>query len=385
MLSMKKRTAFLSYARRDMQDSLHDTILSETIAAVQNDVNGRLGGEDFSFWLDKEKLRLGDDWRQNIRKVLSDCNFLVVLVSPSFLRSSICREEYDAFVEFHPNAHGRIMPILLRKVPQGVPRISQVAYQWLAEIQIYQRNDWTSLVDHQNQFKRQCIYRMTSAAICEQINVLDNQEGPKHAPQRSPRSSLGSDERFDLAMNAEHLPVASGYYSFASQSPESVLGNVAFLGQSYVNTEKGTVRFVVSDAMLTTKVQNAQIVDANINFGADGWSGPVASVRRVNASPFVDILHIQAVAKGLKGEALCAAGEAGLVRLFDIKKVSEDALAPVLHGTLSIEVNAVITFDDEDGPSAAKDAECHVKSKLAKLVHKKLGLDQIIMGELTGD
>lgn len=73
---------FISYARED------DDVAEKLAGLLEN------GGA--SVWLDRQKLRAGEDWNESIKKAIQDCVVFVPVVSRHSLRTEtrVCRREW---------------------------------------------------------------------------------------------------------------------------------------------------------------------------------------------------------------------------------------------------------------------------------------------------
>lgn len=72
----------------------------------------RMLSAEIRFELDLMFLRPGDDWEEEIRRKLSDCDFLVVLVSPDSMGSEAVALEVDTAFRMHK----RVLPIVIEDV-----------------------------------------------------------------------------------------------------------------------------------------------------------------------------------------------------------------------------------------------------------------------------
>jgi len=357
-----------------MDTPLNESIRIETFEAIAQEVNGRLGGQDFAFWVDKKNLRAGDQWRTHLHAVLADCDFLVVLVSPAFLRSDVCHEEFDTFRGRFSDTgcDGRIIPILLRDIPEGSRRISKPQYAFRDRLKAYQRRDWRALADLDTE-ARTHEFRGTAADIADQIHRFDADDPPPPAAPPAPRRQTSVD--------ASTIDVASGYYLRPGQNKRTVLANIGFSGPAHVHHGDRRVVFSVDYAVLQTQVTGGQITDENRQFGADGWAGPVAHVTRVSPNLYWQTLKIESRGTGLQGEVLCGRGDQGLVPLFSLE-VADGAPEPSIHGVLRIQPEALVQEgDDSDGTSNRE----VMKAELAAILIEKLGLAEIPITEPDND
>ncbi|MFJ9769681.1 TIR-like protein FxsC [Kitasatospora sp. NPDC101157] len=107
---------FFSYAHRDHQagGGFVDQFFSDL-----KDELARLepaAGPDGLGYRDTERLRLGDDWEQQLSGRVASCRTLVALYSPAYFASAYCGKEWTAFNERvlrHQELTGRTVPALI--------------------------------------------------------------------------------------------------------------------------------------------------------------------------------------------------------------------------------------------------------------------------------
>jgi len=85
---------FWSYARQD--DNHSDGQLSELRAIVGKAINLRRG-EEVRLFQDTEAIPIGADWEATIESTIAQTTFFIPLVTPRFLKSEHCRDEFKAF------------------------------------------------------------------------------------------------------------------------------------------------------------------------------------------------------------------------------------------------------------------------------------------------
>lgn len=94
--AFERASVFLSYARSDdeheggLVTNLRDALVSEFRFQT---------GQDLFVFHDKTSIDLGENWRRKLEDELDTTNFLLVLLTPSFLRSVACREELERFLQ----------------------------------------------------------------------------------------------------------------------------------------------------------------------------------------------------------------------------------------------------------------------------------------------
>ena len=94
----KKYDFFISHASEDKDD-----IVRELAEALRN--NG------FKVWYDEFELKIGDSLRKKIDYGLSNANYGIVIVSPSFVKKNWTEYELNGMVAREMNGHKVILPI----------------------------------------------------------------------------------------------------------------------------------------------------------------------------------------------------------------------------------------------------------------------------------
>jgi F-box protein 11 len=88
--------AFMSYARVD--DEYEDGLVSQLRQRLSGAVRAQTG-EVFPIFQDREDIQWGQHWRQRIEEALDAVSLLIPIMTPSFFKSSACREEVTRFLE----------------------------------------------------------------------------------------------------------------------------------------------------------------------------------------------------------------------------------------------------------------------------------------------
>jgi cobaltochelatase CobT len=98
--------AFLSYVR---DDDAHDLgRISDLRARLEGEVRIQTG-RPFPIFQDRNDIVWGERWRERIKDAIDSISFLIPIITPSYFRSHMCREEFEAF--------------LLRERALGLPRL----------------------------------------------------------------------------------------------------------------------------------------------------------------------------------------------------------------------------------------------------------------------
>lgn len=98
--------AFLSYVR---DDDAHDLgRISDLRARLEGEVRMQTG-RHFPIFQDRNDINWGEQWRARIKGAIDSISFLIPIMTPSYFRSHMCREEFETF--------------LLRERALGLPRL----------------------------------------------------------------------------------------------------------------------------------------------------------------------------------------------------------------------------------------------------------------------
>jgi TIR domain-containing protein len=110
---------FFSYAREDDEDS--GGKLSKLRERIQAELRGQLGRsrKDFRLWQDKVAIAHGELWEDTIKKGISESVFFIPIITPTAVRSSYCKFEFESFLarEKELDRNNLIFPILYVPVP----------------------------------------------------------------------------------------------------------------------------------------------------------------------------------------------------------------------------------------------------------------------------
>jgi hypothetical protein len=111
---------FFSYSRNDDEDS--GGALSALREAIQRELRGQLGRSPMQLrlWQDKEAIKLGKLWENEIKKGTREAVFFIPIVTPTAIRSKHCRFEFEAFLEREQNLQrdDLVFPLLYIRVPE---------------------------------------------------------------------------------------------------------------------------------------------------------------------------------------------------------------------------------------------------------------------------
>lgn len=109
--------AFMSYSRFD--DHHNHGYLTAFRERLSGEVRAQWGSE-FKIFQDITDIGWGADWRATLNEALGSATFLIPIVSPSFFKSDVCREEVARFDAHEQNLAygGLILPLYFIKTPE---------------------------------------------------------------------------------------------------------------------------------------------------------------------------------------------------------------------------------------------------------------------------
>lgn len=111
-----RASVFLSYARSDdeheggLVSNLRDALISEFRFQT---------GQDLFVFHDKTNIDLGENWRRKLEENLDTTSFLLVVLTPSYMKSAACREELQRFLQ-RERDQGRddlVLPVYYATLP----------------------------------------------------------------------------------------------------------------------------------------------------------------------------------------------------------------------------------------------------------------------------
>lgn len=94
---MPEFVALLSYAQLD--DECEHGRLSVLRECLENAVRQRTGDKNFRIFQDKKGILWGSNWKQTIEQALQDVFVLIPIMTPLYLQSEPCKEEYEIFLK----------------------------------------------------------------------------------------------------------------------------------------------------------------------------------------------------------------------------------------------------------------------------------------------
>jgi hypothetical protein len=113
---------FVSY--RHVSDESDEKWVTQFCRGLETMIDDLLE-EKIKVWRDNEKIRAGDEWRPEIDKALESAAIFLAIISQSYFRSEVCRQEMDRFLGLYKQANGAtprlIFPIFKQPPTPDVP------------------------------------------------------------------------------------------------------------------------------------------------------------------------------------------------------------------------------------------------------------------------
>ncbi len=131
---------FWSYARQD------DEAERGRISQLSRDIGEQYGvctGESVDIWLDLDRLRWGDRWRDGIEDALRRVRFFIPVITPRYFQRVACRRELTFFTRGTGSRYrGAVLPVYYADLPEQHPDFPDPARELIDR---YQRSDWREL------------------------------------------------------------------------------------------------------------------------------------------------------------------------------------------------------------------------------------------------
>jgi formylglycine-generating enzyme required for sulfatase activity len=178
-MSQRKPAIFFSYTRSD--DTYEDGALSTLRERLEKALRFS-SGEAFDIFQDVEDIKLGQDIRQRIETSLDATMVFVPIITPSYLKSTWCREELECFLKREQQLGRRdlILPIYYQQVPalegarQGPQAANTATDPLVRELAPRLSVDWRKLRRKEPESRE---VRMAVEDIAERIfEVLEEQK-----------------------------------------------------------------------------------------------------------------------------------------------------------------------------------------------------------------
>lgn len=358
--------AFFSYSTIDWDAKAEREVLHSLPDVIESQIRAEIGSRSFNIWRDQDKLRWGDEWRSKIHASIRKHNAMIVLVSPSWFKSDICQEEFDAFVRAPLQKNGLLLPILWRKVV--VDKLSRAKRRrWDIMCQVTQAN-WTELCDVDAKTRAKILRE-----YCRQVATKFLELGIQQ-PKSSIANNLARHQEGKVTGHPSST-IVSGGFALPSQAGGWATLKLVVSPMAILETDFGELVFSITGLNLVAEVNGGNIKSEAVRFGGAGFDGEVARVYRApseGANTYA--LTIERNAGPLAGEPLTEPGEAGHVEIFQVaSEGSNDACVSgqVEFNPRSVEIDeeeSMLDDDLEEQISFADRNARRIKRKLAKII-----------------
>lgn len=322
--------AFFSYAHLDWDAPADRANVRALVGGLGPQVRAAMGDKTFEVWRDEQNLRWGDDWRDNLGEVLDRAELLIVLVSPAWLKSDVCAEEYEHFKKKQPDS-GRILPISMRQINQRhLDRVTKAQKKRYSDLRKIQHRLWQDLPSLDDR-GLDMLLADTAQALADRLLEFD--------PAKQQLQTVDTVSPVVTPIDVQIIPPVSGDYYIPSQARDTCQLKLAASGLAMAETEYGTVVFAIRSMIVRTNLEGGRIVEENPKFAAP-WNGPVATVVRGETTAHQSSLVVNSRDNiVMQGEPLSGGGDVGHVHLFNIE-ADDDACVEV-NGIVSIQRHAI--------------------------------------------
>lgn len=169
----------VSYAHKDME------VEGEELRSLLNWLEGFLSsklGQTFTIWRDQRHLRCGEAWRNKISREIYSSNAFFILLSPFWLNSPECKQEYQEMLE-RERELGPAKRIFILQIHELLPKHENEHAEILADLGEHQAKRWQNLLDADSKE----IKAASRAAAKEIISLLTEETAvPKRLTRAAP-------------------------------------------------------------------------------------------------------------------------------------------------------------------------------------------------------
>lgn len=182
---MENFAAFFSYVRADDEHENHRiTRLREKLAGEVRMITG----EEFAIFQDNLDTHWGQNWEERLNTTLDGTTFLIIAVTPSYLKRPACRGELERFLqrEKELGRNDLILPILYLETPALSDKDLLAADILAQAINSHQYADWRDL-RHEPETNPEVSKRIEKMAReIEKAMRRSATPAPKPAPKSEP-------------------------------------------------------------------------------------------------------------------------------------------------------------------------------------------------------
>jgi parallel beta-helix repeat protein len=141
---MLKPIAFLSYTTFD--NAHNKGAIADFCDRLSGEVRIQTG-KLFPIFRDKKDIKWGQNWNARIEQGLDSTTFLIPIVTPSYLKSKACREEYEKFKEREKRLkrNDLILPVYYIECDELEDKDLCKSNPWFKDLAARQYEDWRNL------------------------------------------------------------------------------------------------------------------------------------------------------------------------------------------------------------------------------------------------
>ena len=140
----KSPIAFFSYVH--INDEQDDGRLTELRKRLEREVQVQTG-EPFPIFQDRNSIQWGQQWKERIDGGIDGSTFLIAVVTPSYINSVACQDEFNRFLEREKKLkrNDLILPLLYVDTPVVASEQKRKGNSVAEEIAKRQWADWRDL------------------------------------------------------------------------------------------------------------------------------------------------------------------------------------------------------------------------------------------------
>jgi hypothetical protein len=259
MVDLKRYRAFFSYAHHDAETD--PPLIRQFTTALEMRVNAKLANARFDIWHDKEGLRTGDKWNEEIEREVRGSDVLIVLLTPRWVESDYCRKEYSIFeeIEARRNIGEYVVPILARAIERQEKHFTieqKDVYERIKSRQ-YQKAISIDFLKLRSAERTELLDKIADdvEGIIDRLRTLPAPTAPiKNSPIR-----IGKIREFDAAaQNYEKVDFVADSEIVLDQPNQDgqrdILAQIGFVERLYVQGKRGRIEFGVRRAFLSVRI-----------------------------------------------------------------------------------------------------------------------------------
>lgn len=293
----EKIMAFFSYAHADWHANEEE--LGHLFEQLERQITAHTAGSfAFTKWQDTDRLRWGDRWRDVLSTVISDCQLFFLFLSPGWLASEVCHQEFAAFVQRQNVLGGqRVFVAYVRDLDE---REQKKYSAFLSSIDEFQAKYWQCLLNTASEARKMACDN-AAKEVKAQLRVLYPE---RDSIRPTEKRAVPVDNHDSVVPLGPRVKVASGDFFIPrpeqrgdSDEPIPVSLRVLFCGWAKVSTEHGCFVFGVKAALLHVDVEGGRL-KTHPEFAGASRSPAVIPIGGVSSQYSYQIVASSAVLRG---------------------------------------------------------------------------------------